>query len=133
MPYGPNVQIRKHGRVPLLDIGTVALLRKGAIQVRPDIGRFTESGVVFCDGRNEDFAAVVLGTGYRPVVSEFFADANAVCSRDGAPKQSGTEVLPGLYFCGFHVSPTGMLREIALESRRIATSIAEGRRIPLTA
>ncbi|MEP6873875.1 MAG: NAD(P)/FAD-dependent oxidoreductase [Burkholderiales bacterium] len=129
LPYGPNVQVRQHGRIPLLDTGMVALLSQGAIQVRPDIERFTKSGVVFCDGRDEDFAAVILGTGYRPVVSDLFAEADAVCSKDGAPRQSGTEVLPGLYFCGFRVSPTGMLREIAFESRRIARSIAESRRI----
>ncbi|MGH7295182.1 MAG: flavin-containing monooxygenase, partial [Polyangiaceae bacterium] len=58
LPYGPNVQIREHGRIPLLDIGTVARIRSGAIAVRPGIERFTESGVVFTDGRREAFAAV---------------------------------------------------------------------------
>ena len=47
-----------------------------------------------------------------------------VCSEDGVPKRSGDAVLPGLYFCGFHVSPTGMLREIAIEAKRIARSVA---------
>jgi hypothetical protein len=28
-----------------------------------------------------------------------------------------------LYFCGFYVSPTGMLRAIAKEARRIAKAI----------
>jgi indole-3-pyruvate monooxygenase len=124
LSYGPNVQIRKHGRIPLLDVGTVALIKKGDIEVRPSVERFTESGVVFTDGRQEEFAAVVLGTGYRPAVSDFLADAAQVCSKDGVPKKSGDEVLPGLYFCGFHVSPTGMLREIAIEAKRIARSVA---------
>ncbi len=123
--YGPNVQIQKHGRIPLLDIGTVALIRKGAIEVRPNVERFTESGVVFGDGREERFASVVLGTGYRPALRDFLAQANEVCSPDGVPTKSGAEVLPGLYFCGFHVSPTGMLREIAIEAERIARSIAK--------
>jgi indole-3-pyruvate monooxygenase len=124
LPYGPNVQIRKHGRIPLLDVGTVALIKKGDIQVRPGVERFTESGVVFTDRREEEFAAVVLATGYRPAVSDFLAEAGQVCSQDGVPKKSGDEVLPGLYFCGFYVSPTGMLREIAVEARRIARSVA---------
>lgn len=47
-----------------------------------------------------------------------------VCSEDGVPKRSGDAVLPGLYFCGFHVSATGMLREIAVEAKRIARSVA---------
>ena len=126
LPYGPNVQIREHGHIPLLDIGTVALIRKGEIAIRPGVERFTPSGVVFTDGREEEFAAVVLGTGYRPAVSDFIAEAAQVCSEDGVPKKSGDEVLPGLYFCGFHVSPTGMLREIAIEAKRIARSVASG-------
>jgi indole-3-pyruvate monooxygenase len=128
LPYGPNVQIRKFGRIPLLDIGTVALIENGDLQVRPNVERFSESGVVFSGGQCEDFAAVVLGTGYRPALSEFLVEADAVCTDEGVPKQSGAALLPGLYFCGFHVSPTGMLREIAIEARRIAASIAADRR-----
>ncbi|MBK7584115.1 MAG: NAD(P)/FAD-dependent oxidoreductase [Myxococcales bacterium] len=125
LPYGPNVQIQRHGRIPLLDIGTVALIKKGEIEVRPNIQRFTRTGVVFEGGREEAFAAVVLGTGYRPALSDFLAAADQICSPDGVPTKSGAETLPGLYFCGFYVSPTGMLREIALEARRIALAIAE--------
>jgi hypothetical protein len=44
---------------------------------------------------------------------------------DGAPKKSGAESLPGLWFCGFNVVATGMLREISRESRRIAEGIAK--------
>ena len=62
--------------------------------------------------------------GYRPAVSDFLAEAAQVCAKDGVPKKSGDAVLPGLYVCGFHVSPTGMLREIAIEARRIARSVA---------
>jgi indole-3-pyruvate monooxygenase len=32
--------------------------------------------------------------------------------------------MPGLYFCGYYVAPTGMLREIGLEAKRISASIA---------
>jgi hypothetical protein len=43
----------------------------------------------------------------------------------GAPKVSGGPTpVAGLYFCGFFISPTGQLREIGLEARRIATHIA---------
>ncbi len=37
--------------------------------------------------------------------------------------RGGAEILPGLFFCGFHMSPTGMLREIAREARRVAGTI----------
>jgi cation diffusion facilitator CzcD-associated flavoprotein CzcO len=124
LPYGPNRQIREHGRIPLLDIGTVALIKDGSLAVRKGIDRFTADGVVFADGREEPFAAVVLGTGYRPAVDEFLAEATEVCEGPGVPRSSGVEALSGLFFCGFHVSPTGMLRAIANEAQAIAHVIA---------
>jgi hypothetical protein len=43
----------------------------------------------------------------------------------GSPTPSECESpLPGLYFCGYYVSPTGMLREIAREAGRISAVIA---------
>lgn len=124
LPYGPITQIREHGRIPLLDIGTVDRIKRGDLAVRPNVERFTERGVVFEDGREEEFAAVILGTGYRPALADFLAVAGEVCDERGVPRRSGHETLPGLFFCGFYVSPTGMLREIAIEARRIAAAIA---------
>lgn len=37
---------------------------------------------------------------------------------------SGPVAHDGLYFCGFRISPTGMLRDIGIEARRIANEIA---------
>jgi hypothetical protein len=67
-----------------------------------------------------------LATGYRPRVNAFLEGAPAAYGDNGTPLFSGPETpIPGLYFCGFHVSPTGMLREIALEARRISAAIAQ--------
>jgi hypothetical protein len=35
--------------------------------------------------------------------------------------------LDGLYFCGMYVSPAGVLREIGIEARKVAHSIAHRR------
>lgn len=124
LPYGPAVQIREHGRIPLLDIGTIDLIRRGQIAVRPGVARFDGDSVVFDDGRRESFAAVVLATGYRACLDELLGDDSGALQSDGRPIGSGREVAPGLFLCGFHVSPTGMLREIGIEARRIARAIA---------
>ena len=34
---------------------------------------------------------------------------------------------PHLYFCGFNLSPNGMLREIGIEAKRIARKLATAR------
>jgi indole-3-pyruvate monooxygenase len=68
---------------------------------------------------------VILATGYRPRVNAFLEGASAAYDENGTPSSSGREApIPGLYFCGYYVSPTGMLREIALEARRISAAIA---------
>ncbi len=51
--------------------------------------------------------------------------AAGVCHERGMPLSSGCEIpIPGLYFCGYHVSATSMLREIGIEAQRIAGTLA---------
>jgi len=127
LPYGPMTQIRRHARIPLLDIGTVARIRRREIEVVPGIASFNASGARFADGVERPYDAVVLATGYRPALAAFLDPAAGALDDTGRPRASGVETLPGLYFCGFYVAPTGMLREIAREARRIARAIAKRR------
>ncbi|MDO5653294.1 MAG: NAD(P)/FAD-dependent oxidoreductase [Brachymonas sp.] len=128
---GPVREIRSGGRVPLIDIGTLARIRSGDIAMRPAIQRFTATGVVFDDGRTEPFDTVVLATGYRPNVRDWLqlppgTREDEVWNADGVPLFNGQPVaVPQLYFCGFYVASTGMLHEIAREARRIAHHMAE--------
>jgi indole-3-pyruvate monooxygenase len=124
LPYGPQQQIARDKRIPLIDIGTLKLIREGRIAVYGGISRFTETGVMFEDGRELALDAVVMATGYRPALHDFLPDAARVTDTSGVPSVSGGEsALPGLYFCGFFVSPTGMLRAIAREAQKIAAAI----------
>jgi cation diffusion facilitator CzcD-associated flavoprotein CzcO len=126
LPYGPATQVRELGQIPVLDAGTMKLIRKGAITVRPGIAAFTDDGVVFSDGKREAFDAVVLGTGYRAAVGEFLLGADAVLDEHGEPRVSGSATaLPGLYFCGFTVTLGGTLKRIGIEARAISRLIAD--------
>ena len=81
---------------------------------------------MFDDGSRARFDAVILATGYRPRVDHFLEAGAGVLDADGAPASSGREsAAAGLYFCGYHVSPNGMLREMTLESQRIAAAIRQ--------
>jgi pyruvate/2-oxoglutarate dehydrogenase complex dihydrolipoamide dehydrogenase (E3) component len=107
--------------VPLIDIGTLARIRDGSIKVRGGIDRLTPDSVVFADGREEKFDAVILATGFRSDLRRLIPDADGVLDQHGAPRVTGrATAAPGLYFCGHIVSPTGQLREIGIEARRIA-------------
>ena len=128
LPYGPNTQIKNDRHIPLLDIGTMEHIKAGRITVHGAIERFTADGVVFADGSALATDAVVLGTGYEPGLDELLPEWRAVCDDSGRPRVSGAEsALPGLWFCGQFVSPAGMLREMGIEARRIATGIAATR------
>ncbi len=126
--HGPMTQIQRDARIPLIDVGTIELIKRGQIPIYPGIERFTEEGVLFTNGSHSKFDAVILATGYRPRVNAFLEGASAAHDENGIPASSGCETpIPGLYFCGYYVSPTGMLREIALEARRISAAIAQKR------
>jgi NADPH-dependent 2,4-dienoyl-CoA reductase/sulfur reductase-like enzyme len=113
--------IEEDGRIPLLDIGTLGRIRDGSIKVRGGIDRFTPDGVVFSNQTTERFDAVILATGFRPDLRHLLPNVTGVLTEDGKPLVTGRKTsAPGLYFCGLVASPTGQLREIGLEARRIA-------------
>lgn len=116
LDIGPMRQIRTRGRIPLVDIGTVDLLRRGHLQLLGGIRELTATEVVFEDGRSRRFDALVLATGFRPGLERFLG------TEDSAARA------PGLHFCGFRVTPTGMFREIGIEAERIARRVALDRR-----
>ena len=128
LPYGAITQIEKDHKAPVIDVGTLKLIRERAVKILPGISRFTETGVVFNDGREEQFDAVILGTGYVPALHDFLKDTGSVLDKNGWPKTSGRKsAAKGLYFCGFQVVATGALHEIGIEAKAIAKDIANKR------
>jgi cation diffusion facilitator CzcD-associated flavoprotein CzcO len=118
---GPRRMIEEDGRVPLLDVGTMAKIRDCSIKVRGGIDRFMSDGVVFSDQNEQKFDAVILATGFNPDLRKLLPGVNGLLSEDGKPLVAGRATnQPGLYFCGLVASPTGQLREIGLEAKRIA-------------
>jgi cation diffusion facilitator CzcD-associated flavoprotein CzcO len=123
---GPRRMIEEDGRVPLLDVGTVAKIRDGSIKVRGAIDRFTTHGVVFSGSAEEAYDSIVLATGFRPNLRELLPDVRGVLDDQGRPVATGCVTAEsGLYFCGQTASPTGQLREIGLEAKRIAARVKE--------
>lgn len=121
---GILAQIVRIGRVPLIDIGTVAAIRAGRIQVRVDIRELTETGARFVDGTQGTYDAIILATGFRPKLEAFLERSTEVLDARGYPRLRGRETeLPGLYFVGFDPGQAGQLRQIAIEARRVAADI----------
>ncbi|MBA2397929.1 MAG: NAD(P)/FAD-dependent oxidoreductase [Bradyrhizobium sp.] len=121
---GPRRMVEEDGRVPLIDIGTLAKIRDGAIKVRGGVDRFTADGVIFVDGMAETFDAAILATGFRPDLRRLIPDVADVFDRHGMPLLTGqATAAPGLYFRGQITVPAGQLREIGIEALRIAESV----------
>jgi hypothetical protein len=113
--------VEEDGRVPLIDIGTLARIRDGSIRIRGGIDRFKSDGVIFTDARAEPFDAVILATGFRPDLRRLLPDVQGVFDQHGMPTMTGqATAAAGLYFCGQITVPTGQLREIGIEAQRIA-------------
>jgi indole-3-pyruvate monooxygenase len=125
LPYGPMTQIQNDVHIPLIDVGTIKLIKDGHLTVYAGIKEFTRESVIFTDGKQAEFDAVILATGYRPRVDTFLKVNSNIFDQYGTPLSSGRETsIPGLYFCGYYVAPTGMFREIAIEAKRVSASIA---------
>jgi indole-3-pyruvate monooxygenase len=122
---GPNRLIEEAGRLPLLDIGTIAHVKAGRIRVVPAVEAVLPHGVRFVGGATQAFDAMILATGYRPGLDRMIDGFASVSDAHGRPHRFGEETgMPGLFFVGFRTTATGALREIALEAPRVASAIA---------
>lgn len=118
---GPFRQIAEDGRIPLLDIGTIREIRRGRIEVLGDVADVSGSSVRFADGASRAFDAIVFATGYGPCVPTGAPEPPVSYPTGEVDDHVGGA--SGLYFCGYYVSPTGMLREVGLEARRIVERV----------
>ena len=108
--------------VPLLDVGTVRLLKRGALEVVAAVESFDATGALLSDGSRVEADAVIAATGYRRGL-EPLVGGLGVLGPAGRPIVHGSTThpnAPGLYFIGFTNPITGNLRELGIQARRIA-------------
>jgi indole-3-pyruvate monooxygenase len=125
-PMGPISAIKLKQRIPLIDVGTIAAIKRGEIGVKPGVARLTERGAVFADDSAAEVDAVVLATGFRAALAEFVC-VPGVLDDGGSPRDwRGGGACPNLFFVGYEVVPTGHLRQIAIRAQAVAAEIARG-------
>ncbi|CAO2204171.1 unnamed protein product [Urochloa humidicola] len=98
------------GRTPVLDVGTLGHIKTGKIKVVGAVKEVTPCGVRFADGKEEQFDAIILATGYRSDVPSWLKDGGEVFTTEGMPKvpfPNGWKGKNGLYTVGF--SQRGLL------------------------
>ncbi len=126
-PYAPSEQLRRFGKVPVIDIGTVDLIKQRKVNILPDVESFQENSITFKNGATESFDAVIACTGYRAQVEDFFENGQALLNERGYPRSLWFDEpeYQGLYFCGFSIPLSGILRNIKMDSALIAEHILQ--------
>jgi indole-3-pyruvate monooxygenase len=129
MQTGVFSQIQNDAKIPLLDVGTIRLIREGHIGVYPGIECIRGAEVTFSDGRKNEFDAIVAAIGYERTYADFLPalDAERVSDLKLSVDHQKYFGRDGLYFCGFWIGPTGEFREIRLDAQKIAADIFKRR------
>ncbi len=122
--YAPTEQVRRTGKIPVIDIGTVEKIKSGKIKVQPGIKAFRQGTVLFENGSEKSFDSIILATGYRSGVQELLRGHEKIFNAQGNPKSLFFKQIPGLYFLGFTTTSSGILRSISHDSAIIADHIA---------
>jgi hypothetical protein len=123
----PAKLIQEKGRTPIIDLGTIAKIKKGEIKVFKDVLEFHEKKIRFADQQMEGFDAVILATGYYPGINEFLKNRNAVLNSTGEPTHKiGKDEQRGLYFIGYDkFTLGGILGTLKKDSEQILQSILQ--------
>jgi len=117
---GLSARMRRRGSVPTIDVGLVAQLRLGTVDIVPAVRAFQGPGVELTDGRTLLPDAVIAATGYRDYVADLLGSG---ASADPAVLL-GKRRPPGLHTVGLRQSQKGLLLQISLDARRVARAIA---------
>jgi len=130
----PAQQLRDTGKTPVIDLGTVKYIKNGKIKVLPDISQFHQAGVITKDGKQHDFDAVILATGYRANLNDFIENTDGMLDRFNVPKKSVMSgAHEGLHFVGFdNYKLGGILGTIFTDSETVAKAISARAKISVT-
>ena len=122
---------------PILDVGLIGLLRKGTVTVVPAVEGFDGQDVLLAGGDRIQPDAVIAGVGFERGLRPLVGHLGVLEDRPrGRPVVQGDEThpdAPGLHFIGYRNPISGMLREIAIDSKKIARAIAARVRPPVAA
>ncbi|MGW5238384.1 flavin-containing monooxygenase [Monashia sp. NPDC004114] len=119
--------------IPVQDVGIVAAIRSGTVEPVAALEAFDGDEVLLADGTRISPDAVVLATGYSQGLGPLVGHLG-VLDPLGRPVVTGGRTArgaEGLWYTGFTNPISGMLREIAIDAKKIALSMALAKRAAL--
>lgn len=126
---GVYARVRAEGSIPILDVGLVQELKAGRVEVVPGVTSFEGGEVVLTDRSRISPEVVVAATGYRRGLESLVGELGLL-GESGLPVVHGSRTAPqapGLHFVGYTNPISGMFRELGIDARRIARTIAPTR------
>lgn len=131
LPIAPNRDDRVGTSAPARGRELIDAIRGGQIQATAGLARLDGPCAVLLDGTSLAVDAVIMCTGYRPVLD--YLDIQYETDKEGWPLRSdprGTEIAgyPGLYLVGRYYRGLGPLNNIRHEARVTVAAIAARRR-----
>jgi hypothetical protein len=134
-PRGLVTSVVRDDVVPIIDVGTVGLIKQRKIEVVAGVVEMDGTAVVLMDGSRIEPDAVISCAGYRrglePLVGHF-----GLIREKGRPVVHGADMspdAPDLHFIGFTNPISGMFREFGIDARKIARVQARRRGAALAA
>ncbi|CAL4986322.1 unnamed protein product [Urochloa decumbens] len=120
---GPLLLKDKTGQSPVIDVGTITLIKNGTIKVHGDISKIKNNVVEFEDKKEITFDVIVFATGYKSTAYTWLKNGENMLNDDGMPKQkfpNHWKGANGLYCAG--LAKRG-LAGIAMDAKNIANDI----------
>lgn len=123
-----NLNLPGDPTAPVLDDGHYRLaIRNGEPDMRQMFTRFTRTGVLWSDGKEEDVDAVIFATGFRPSLS-FLAIPGAIDPKGRPVQRRGVSTTcPGLFYVGLPWQKdlaSATIRGAARDSREVIEAAA---------
>ncbi|MFF2717563.1 flavin-containing monooxygenase [Streptomyces sp. NPDC058011] len=116
----------REGAIPVQDVGLIAAVKTGTVVPVATVASFEKDAVLLADGTRLTPDTVIAATGYTRALEPLLSHLDVLDAR-GRPVVHGARTpkqAPGLYFTGFTNPISGMLREMALDARKIAKRVA---------
>ena len=111
-------------RPPVIGFKLPEAIRAGKATVQGEIGRFGPREIIFKDGAEERFEAVILATGFRASVG--FIEERFETDERGFPRTEGVRCvdLPRCWVVGHRYAAVGALANIRRDAKKLAQEIA---------
>jgi cation diffusion facilitator CzcD-associated flavoprotein CzcO len=125
---GPTEQLLETGKTPVVDIGTVAAIKKGIIKVYQGIKQINKHSVTFTDGKTQEITDIILATGYKPKVENFLEKGEEILDKYGCPNPPiGKGFHDNIYFLGFDNYKLGGILGIIMEESKLVADHIENK------